>query len=211
MMKKMKKNDFLAVAICLIPMIAGVILYDKLPDRIATNYDFTMKESGYSSKVFVVFVMPLIFAAVLFGSLVYLRNVKQKESLGKMIPIIQIFFPTAVILVFGLLFLSALDMLKDIGFSVCLIVSLLMIYLGNYMPKIRKNWIIGIRTPHTLKSEELWYRTHRIAGVCVTLSGVVALVLTLLKLYIPAFIIMVASVIIPAIYAEISYYTGRNK
>ena len=211
MMKKMKKNDFLAVAICLIPMIAGVILYDKLPDRIATNYDFTMKESGYSSKVFVVFVMPLIFAAVLFGSLVYLRNVKHKGSLGKMIPIIQIFFPTAVILVFGLLFLSALDMLKDIGFSVCLIVSLLMIYLGNYMPKIRKNWIIGIRTPHTLKSEELWYRTHRIAGVCVTLSGVVALVLTLLKLYIPAFIIMVASVIIPAIYAEISYYTGRNK
>ncbi len=210
-MKKMKKNDFLAVAICLIPMIAGVILYDKLPDRIATNYDFTMKESGYSSKVFVVFVMPLIFAAVLFGSLVYLRNVKQKESLGKMIPIIQIFFPTAVILVFGLLFLSALDMLKDIGFSVCLIVSLLMIYLGNYMPKIRKNWIIGIRTPHTLKSEELWYRTHRFAGVCVTLSGVVALALTLLKLYIPAFIIMVASVIIPAIYAEISYYTGRNK
>ena len=63
MMKKMKKNDFLAVAICLIPMIAGVILYDKLPDRIATNYDFTMKESGYSSKVFVVFVMPLILAA----------------------------------------------------------------------------------------------------------------------------------------------------
>lgn len=211
MMKKMKKNDFLAVAICLIPMIAGVILYDKLPDRIATNYDFTMKESGYSSKVFVVFVMPLIFAAVLFGSLVYLRNVKHKGSLGKTIPIIQIFFPTAVILVFGLLFLSALDMLKDIGFSVCLIVSLLMIYLGNYMPKIRKNWIIGIRTPHTLKSEELWYRTHRIAGVCVTLSGVVALALTLLKLYIPAFIIMVASVIIPAIYAEISYYTGRNK
>ena len=211
MMKKMKKNDFLAVAICLIPMIAGVILYDKLPDRIATNYDFTMKVSGYSSKIFVVFVMPLIFAAVLFGSLVYLRNVKHKGSLGKTIPIIQIFFPTAVILVFGLLFLSALDMLKDIAFSVCLIVSLLMIYLGNYMPKIRKNWIIGIRTPHTLKSEELWYRTHRIAGVCVTLSGVVALVLTLLKLYIPAFIIMVASVIIPAIYAEISYYTGRNK
>ena len=38
--------------------------------------------------------------------------------------------------------------------------------MGNYMPLLRRNFFIGIRTPWALRSEETWNKTHRVAGRC---------------------------------------------
>ena len=43
-------------------------------------------------------------------------------------------------------------------------VGLLFIVIGNYLPKTRSNWLIGIRTPWTLSSEITWEKTHRMGG-----------------------------------------------
>jgi uncharacterized membrane protein len=50
-------------------------------------------------------------------------------------------------------------------------VGLLFIVLGNYMGKVRKNFFIGIRTPWTLASDEVWSRTHRLGGRVFVLIG----------------------------------------
>jgi uncharacterized membrane protein len=50
-------------------------------------------------------------------------------------------------------------------------VGLLFIILGNYMPKVKKNWFVGIRTPWTLASEEVWNKTHRLGGKIFILAG----------------------------------------
>ncbi len=42
--------------------------------------------------------------------------------------------------------------------------SVLLLIMGNYLPKSRSNWFFGIRTPWTLSSDESWEKTHRIAG-----------------------------------------------
>jgi uncharacterized membrane protein len=54
-------------------------------------------------------------------------------------------------------------------------VGLLFIILGNYMPKMRKNWLMGIRTPWTLSDERVWDKTHRFAGPLFMLSGFLTL------------------------------------
>jgi uncharacterized membrane protein len=51
--------------------------------------------------------------------------------------------------------------------------GLMLVLLGNYMPKVRRNPWIGIRTPWTLGDEEVWYRTHRAAGWIMVLCGLV--------------------------------------
>ena len=56
---------------------------------------------------------------------------------------------------------------------------LLNIWLGNLMPKMRPNWIMGVRTPWTLTSDEAWVRTHRVTGramVGCEVSGAVGVV-----------------------------------
>ena len=54
-------------------------------------------------------------------------------------------------------------------------VGSLLILIGNYLPKVRSNWFLGIRTPWTLSSERSWHRTHRLAGRLFVAAGLVAL------------------------------------
>lgn len=48
--------------------------------------------------------------------------------------------------------------------------------LGNYLPKTRQNWFLGIRTPWTLSSEYTWEKTHRLAGRLFFVVGFVCLI-----------------------------------
>lgn len=54
--------------------------------------------------------------------------------------------------------------------------SILFIVKGNYLPKTRSNWFLGIRTPWTLSSDYTWERTHRLAGRLFMLAGFICLV-----------------------------------
>lgn len=60
-----------------------------------------------------------------------------------------------------------------------LAVGVLLMVLGNYMGKLRRNFFVGIRTPWTLASEAVWERTHRLAGWIYVLAGAAMLVLAL--------------------------------
>lgn len=55
------------------------------------------------------------------------------------------------------------------------VIGVLMIALGNVMPKLPRNGLIGIRTPWTLADPAVWERTHRVGGYLVTAAGLVSL------------------------------------
>ena len=61
----------------------------------------------------------------------------------------------------------------DMTNYVLIAVGGLLIVLGNYLGKVRKNFFIGIRTPWTLASDEVWSKTHRLGGWMFVLAGVV--------------------------------------
>ena len=61
-------------------------------------------------------------------------------------------------------------------------VGLLLIVLGNFMGKITRNFFVGIRTPWTLASDEVWLRTHRLGGKLFVLAGAVFFVCGILGL-----------------------------
>ncbi len=56
--------------------------------------------------------------------------------------------------------------------------GLLFVVLGNYLPKIPRNWFIGIRVPWTIASEEVWKRTHRLGGWLFVIGGCVMMALS---------------------------------
>lgn len=55
-------------------------------------------------------------------------------------------------------------------------VCVLLIVVGNYMPKTRPNFLMGIRTPWTLTSPTAWEKTHRVGGPLFMIAGVIGLV-----------------------------------
>lgn len=210
-MKNLKMSDIISVVLCLCMIVFGVAVYDRLPDRIVTSWSMTNGPTGTNPKAFVVFGMPIIFAVVILLCCIYMRRLEKRGTGGKLPAVVRVMFPLLFILAQLAVLLAALGKLKDMRFVACMLVSVFMVLFGNYMPKIRKNWIFGIRTPHTLKSEEIWYRTHRFAGFTVTFGGIAGVMTTLLGLYITTFVIIMAAVFVPAIYGEAIYYLGKKK
>lgn len=49
--------------------------------------------------------------------------------------------------------------------------GLLIIVIGNYMPKTRASFLFGVRTPWTLSSDLAWEKTHRVAGPLFMAAG----------------------------------------
>ena len=84
--------------------------------------------------------------------------------------------------------------------------GLLFVIIGNYLGKVRKNFFIGIRTPWTLASDEVWNRTHRIGGKLFILSGVVIWIGALLGLPLTWTVgVAVGLVFIPVVYSYFLY------
>ncbi len=61
-------------------------------------------------------------------------------------------------------------------------IALLLILVGNQLGKSRSMYMVGIRTPWTLANEEVWVKTHRLAGRLMVAGGVATLAVVLLPL-----------------------------
>lgn len=60
--------------------------------------------------------------------------------------------------------------------------GLIFVIIGNQLGKSRSMYLIGLRTPWTLASEEVWVRTHRLAGKLMVLGGLISVVAAFLPL-----------------------------
>jgi uncharacterized membrane protein len=58
--------------------------------------------------------------------------------------------------------------------------GLMFALIGNYLPKVPRNWFFGIRTPWTLTSDVVWQKSHIVGGWMLTITGIVAATLSLL-------------------------------
>ena len=61
-------------------------------------------------------------------------------------------------------------------------IGLMFVLIGNQLGKSRSMYMVGLRTPWTLASEEVWIKTHRLAGKLMVLAGLAAIVAALLPL-----------------------------
>jgi uncharacterized membrane protein len=84
-----------------------------------------------------------------------------------------------------------------------ILMGILFILIGNYMPKTRQNYTIGIKVPWALDNEENWNRTHRLAGYLWVAGGLILVILALAGLSNPVLMIGVVVVftLVPAIYS----------
>ena len=167
-----------ANVICLL-FIATVIaiacfLYSELPQQIPTHWNIEGEIDDYTEKPWGVIVMPLV--AILAFAIMRLIPVISPKGFrtDKFMDVINVFTVTLVGFLSGVGILVLLQASgRDVHINAMIFagIGLLLIVLGNYMGKIRKNFFIGIRTPWTLASDEVWSRTHRLGGRVFVLLG----------------------------------------
>lgn len=102
------------------------------------------------------------------------RYRKHKDRLEKILPLLSF----VLLLFLALINIYSLYLGKTGGGSegfqfIYILIGLLFIILGNIMPKVPNNFFIGIRSPWTLSSEEVWQKTHRLGGWAFVISGLI--------------------------------------
>jgi uncharacterized membrane protein len=138
---------------------------------------------AYAPKAIGLFLLPVVAAGISALLAVIPRFEPRRANLersGQAYAIARIGVVSILAVVHVVAIAAALGSDLDMTRIVLVSVGLLFIGLGNYMPKMRPNFTMGIRTPWTLSSDRSWDRTHRLGGRLFVLEGIVLAALGLL-------------------------------
>ncbi|MCM1183617.1 MAG: SdpI family protein [Roseburia sp.] len=166
-MKVSKTTVVISSMVALLPMLAGILLWQRLPDTVATHFGANNQANGWSSKGFAVFGIPLFcLAAHLVCVLAVANDPRRANISGRLFGMITWICPLCSLLCGASVYTYALrgGFSFDVGMGAQLFVGLLLVIWGNYLPKCHKNYTVGVKLPWTLHDEENWNRTHRFAG-----------------------------------------------
>ncbi len=181
MIKINKIKLIIASLLTLCPIIAGVVLWDRLPERLPTHWGLNGEADGFSGKTFAVIALPLIMLALLWVCVFFTtKDAKNKEQNPKVFGMVIWIVPIMSMFVSGMMYSHALDNAVTIPNLTFVLFGVLFIVFGNYMPKCKPNRTIGVRIKWTLESEENWTRTHRFAGIVWFVGGMAAIPCALL-------------------------------
>ena len=207
---KSKKTLIITSLICLLPMLVGALVYSRLPEQVATHFDLQGNPDGWSSRAFAVFGLPGILLAVnLLIPFALQADPKHKNMSGALVNIVIWTVPVVSLLCSGLTLGRALGYDLRIEMVLPVFMGVLFILIGNYLPKTKQSYTMGIKLPWTLASEENWNRTHRLAGFLWVLGGAYFIVMSFIGWSLIAFLIpIVLMVLAPTVYSYLLYRKG---
>lgn len=204
MLKEHKKSLIITSIITLLPMLIGIILWNRLPEVMATHFSLNGESNGFSSKAFTVLGLPAIFLAIhLLCAFVSAHDPKKKNISSKTFTLILWIIPAVSLFTAVFMYPINLGYQMNIGFYSELFMGIVFIVIGNYLPKARQNYTIGIKTPWALANEENWNRTHRLAGYLWVIGGILTLIIGLTRLVSEKWLIAIIIVmsLVPYIYS----------
>ena len=176
MVKRYKKTLLLSSAVILLPTLAGLILWNRLPAQMPTHWGLDGSVDGWSGKAFAVIGLPLILLAVhwlcVWGTSLDSGNRDQNRKVTGLVlwicPVLSFFTN-------GIMYAAALNLDVNFVTVTLLLMGVMFVVIGNYLPKCKQNHTIGIRIPWTLNDEENWNATHRVGGRIWVAGGILLL------------------------------------
>ncbi|WP_449161104.1 SdpI family protein [Streptococcus sp.] len=206
-----KKLLLFTSIIILLSSLVGCVFWYQLPEKMPTHFNLLGQADGYNHKVFAIFGLPALML-LMHWLLLFLMIKDPKSS--------NISSKIQVLIYWIIPFVSFLSMIsiygESLGYSMMsgilaqIFMGVLMIVIGNYLPKTRKNYIIGIRLPWTLENDKNWRKTHRLAGKIWVLGGLLLFLNSFVQLYVywVFFLTLFFVVIIPSVY---SYQLSKSE
>lgn len=184
----MKIKRLLYYILMYLPLFATIIALPFLPDQIPAHYGFDGQVTRWGSK-FETLIFPVI--TILFGLFILgmAKISTRQEGTGKNNEKVTIITGLLSLALFNAMtgyFLytdfKQVENLESVAVEptqmIFGILGVIMLIVGNIMPKAKKNSIIGVRTPWSLKNEITWKRSQRFGGISFIVSGVIVLIVS---------------------------------
>ena len=209
MIKKNLKTLIVTSILIVLPVLAGIILWDRLPEQMPTHWNAAGDIDGWTSKPFTVFGLPLILLAVQWLCVLgTLADPKKENHPTKILHLVLWIIPVLSLVLGTITYATALGKAVRVEVIMPILIGLILAIIGNYMPKCKQNYTIGIKIPWTLNSEENWNRTHRFAGWLWTFSGIVIMLTGFFGGFWIFMIIVLLMVLAPILYSYLLFRKG---
>lgn len=211
MLRENKRTLIVTSIVTILPILAGVLFWNRLPDLMATHFGIDNEANGFSSKPFAVFGIPLFCLLMLWVlAFVTSSDPRKKNISPKLFALCLWIIPVVSLVCAATIYPYNLGISMDISRIMMFLMGFMFIVIGNYMPKIRRNYTIGIKIPWTLDSETNWNRTHRFSGFLWVIFGILMIFLNLLGIMpVEALLpLIILITIIPCIYSYLLYKRG---
>ena len=208
-MRKYLKILTVASVVILLPLFAGLILWNRLPEEIPMHWNASGEVDGWCPKLFAVVGMPLIFlGGQWLGMLITLADPKKQNHPRAVLHLLLWFIPVLSVAVAALTYCTALGIGVRVEIILPVILGLLFVVLGIYMPQCKQNYTVGIKLPWTLHSEENWNRTHRLAGWVWIGGGIAMMAASFFGNVLWTLVPVLVAAIVPTVYSFILYRKG---
>ncbi len=168
------KSEIISIVLILIAIILSFYFYSRFPLEVPMHWNIAGEVDGYGSRGVAAFLIPVVILAM-YLLFLFLPAVDPKKDRYEEFRKTYHVFKSLIIFFMFVLYvstsLSAIGYYINIGMVAPVMIGALFIAIGNYMSKIKTNWFLGIRTPWTLSSEEVWNKTHRFGGRAFIFGG----------------------------------------
>lgn len=213
--KKYMKLFIITGIITLLPIVIGLLIWDILPEQIPVHWNINGEVDNYLQKEAHVFGMPLLMLFIHCICFFATRVDPKSDNISrKPIQLVLSICPLLSIGLTSFTYLYVLGYNINIGTFVIALLGVLFIFIGNYLPKCKQNYTIGIRIPWTLNDEENWNKTHRLGGKVWTVCGILMIPIAFIpdsKLMFVVFtIVTVAMILAPIAYSYVIHKRKNN-
>ena len=215
-MNESLKKELPIIGIVLLPFMYLAYIWNSLPEQVPMHWNLKGEIDDWGSKyslIGLVFLLPVL-TYILMLVVPKIDPKKRIEAMGgkyNQFKFILVAFMSVAVL--AVMYISKNQKLSNPNMIVIL-VGTLFAFMGNYFKVIKQNYFIGIKTPWTLESEEVWKLTHLLAGKMWVIGGIVIVICSLvlpenLNFY---FLISITAVIsiVPIVYSYLIYKKLKN-
>ena len=214
MIKNHKWKLIISSVVILLPIVFGVIMWNKLPETMVSHWGADGTADGTASKAFMVFGLPLILLAIqwLLLFLEFFINKNNKPQNNKIVGIVYTIIPITSVVVNASIYSIALGKEWNLFALIPVFIGGMFMLFGNYLPKTTRNRTMGIKLRWTLGNDENWNKTHRLGGRLWFWCGMVIVISALLPIKIAIAIMLVVTaicVLIPTVYSYRIYKKHR--
>jgi len=169
------------IALC---VFSSFYFYSKFPDQVPSHWNFAGEIDDYSSKGFAAFFFPALVLGI-YILLTFIPCLDPKKEryadFSKAYNILRLSITLLMAGIYAIISINGIGITLPVGKIMPISIGFLFVIIGNFLPKVRQNWFVGIRTPWTLSSEEVWNKTHRFGGKAFVVSGLAMILLSAIE------------------------------
>jgi uncharacterized membrane protein len=212
-----KTTIVVLVILTLVGLALSLLVYPTLPEMVPSHWNAAGEVDDTMSRNTITFLIPG-FTLVLGLVLLYLPNIDplraNVERFRRVYNLFIVGFAAYLIFIHVLILLAGLGVEFNMTYLLIPPASLMMFGIGFVLEKTKPNWFLGVRTPWTLSSPDVWEKTHRLGSLLFKVSGGIMLFGLIVSADV-AFTIMIGAILLTTIvlifYSYFAYRAEKRR